>query len=83
LFKLLDPKAVQFQFQVSTIAEGFEAAEYFTRYHGRFISVHVPGWSAKTRSIVPVGEGTLDWREFLPPRRQEASRTTSSKWICL
>jgi sugar phosphate isomerase/epimerase len=62
LFKLLDPKAVQFQFQVSTIAEGFDAAEYFTKYPGRFISMHVQGWSAKTRSIVPVGQGTLDWK---------------------
>jgi sugar phosphate isomerase/epimerase len=64
LFKLLDPKAVRFQFQVSTIAEGFDAAEYFTKYPGRFISMHVQGWSAKTRSIVPVGQGTLDWQKI-------------------
>ena len=41
LFKLLDPKFVQFQFQVSTISNGFDAAEYFTKYPGRFISMHV------------------------------------------
>jgi sugar phosphate isomerase/epimerase len=64
LFELLDPKAVQFQFQVSTIAEGFDAAEYFTKYPGRFISMHVQGWSAKARSIVPVGQGTLDWKKI-------------------
>jgi len=64
LFKLLDPKAVQFQFQVSTIAEGFDAAEYFAKYPGRFISMHVQGWSAKKRSIVPVGQGTLDWKKI-------------------
>jgi len=64
LFKLLDPKAVKFQFQVSTIAEGFDAAEYFTKYPGRFISMHVQGWSAKTHSIVPVGQGTLDWKKI-------------------
>ena len=64
LFKLLDPKAVKFQFQVSTIAEGFDAAEYFTKYPGRFVSMHVQGWSAKTRSIVPVGQGTLDWKKI-------------------
>lgn len=61
LFQLLDPKFVQFQFQVSTISDGYDAAEYFTKYPGRFISMHVQGWSAKTRKIVPVGEGTLDW----------------------
>jgi sugar phosphate isomerase/epimerase len=64
LFKLLDPKFVHFQFQVSTIAEGFDAAEYFTKYPGRFISMHVQGWSAKTHSIVPVGKGTLDWKKI-------------------
>ena len=64
LFNLLDPKSVQFQFQVSTIAEGFDAAEYFTKYPGRFISMHVQGWSAATRSIVPVGQGTLDWKKI-------------------
>src|SRR5580698_4488115 len=61
LFQLLDPKFVKFQFQVSTISEGYDAAEYFTRYPGRFISMHVQGWSAKTRKIVPVGQDTLDW----------------------
>ncbi len=64
LFKLLDPKYVKFQFQVSTISEGYDAAEYFTKYPGRFISMHVQGWSAKTRKIVPVGQGTLDWKKI-------------------
>ena len=26
--------------------------------------MHVQGWSAKTRSIVPVGQGTLDWNRI-------------------
>jgi sugar phosphate isomerase/epimerase len=64
LFELLDPKLVQFQFQVSTIAEGYDAAQYFDKYPGRFISMHVQGWSAKTRKIVAVGEGTLDWHKI-------------------
>jgi sugar phosphate isomerase/epimerase len=64
LFKLLDPKFVKFQFQVSTIAQGFDAAEYFNKYPGRFISMHVQGWDANTRKIVPVGQGTLDWKKI-------------------
>jgi sugar phosphate isomerase/epimerase len=64
LFKLLDPKLVKFQFQVSTISQGYDAAEYFTKYPGRFISMHVQGWSAKTRKITPVGQGTLDWKKI-------------------
>jgi len=64
LFQLLDPQAVKFQFQVSTIADGFDAAEYFTKYPGRFISMHVQGWNAKTKKIVAVGQGTLDWKHI-------------------
>jgi len=61
LFELLDPKLVKFQFQVSTISEGYDAAEYFTKYPGRFVSMHVQGWDAATKKIVPVGKGSLDW----------------------
>ncbi len=64
LFKFLDPKLVKFQFQISTISQGYHAARYFTRYPGRFISMHLQGWSAKTRKIVPVGQGTLDWKKI-------------------
>lgn len=64
LFELLDPKLVKFQFQVSTISAGFDAAEYFTKYPGRFISMHAQGWSAQTRKIVPIGQGTLDWKKI-------------------
>ena len=41
LFELLDPKLVKFQFQMSTITAGLVAADYFTKYPGRFISMHV------------------------------------------
>ena len=64
LFGLLDARLVKFQFQVSTISAGYDAAEYFTKYPGRFISMHVQGWSAKTRRIMPVGQDTLDWKKI-------------------
>ena len=41
LMELLDPKLVKFQFQMSTISQGFVADEYFTKHPGRFISMHV------------------------------------------
>lgn len=41
LMGLLDPKLVKFQFQMSTISRGFVAHEYFTKYPGRFFSMHV------------------------------------------
>jgi len=41
LFELLDPKLVKFQFQMSTITAGLVGADYFTKYPGRFISMHL------------------------------------------
>ena len=64
LLELLDPKLVKFQFQVSTVSEGYDAAEYFTKYPGRFVSMHVQGWDASTKKIVAVGKGTLDWQKI-------------------
>ncbi len=74
LFDLLDPKLVKFQFQMSTIANGLVGAEYFTKYPGRFISMHVqdvdmnapvppppPGGRGRGRGQVAVGKGTIDW----------------------
>ena len=64
LFDLLDPKLVKFQFQVSTISLGYDAADYFTKYPGRFISMHAQGWSEKTRKMTAIGQGTLDWKKI-------------------
>jgi sugar phosphate isomerase/epimerase len=64
LFGLLDPKLVKFQFQVSTISEGYDAAQYFMKYPGRFISMHVQGWDAKAKKIVAVGQDSLDWKNI-------------------
>jgi sugar phosphate isomerase/epimerase len=65
LFEQLDPKLVKFQFQMSTIARGFEAAEYFLKYPGRFFSMHLLDWNATTQSAAAVGQGTIDWKKVL------------------
>src|SRR5262245_60549885 len=41
LLDLLDPKLVKFQFQMSTITAGLVGADYFTKYPGRFYSMHL------------------------------------------
>ncbi len=64
LFGLLDPKYVKFQFQVSEIQHGLDAVEYFTKHPGRFISMHVQGWSAQDKKIVAVGQDSLDWKKI-------------------
>jgi sugar phosphate isomerase/epimerase len=72
LMELLDPKLVKFQFQMSTIGQGFVADEYFTKYPGRFISIHVQdvdlnatppaGRGGRGRGVqTSVGKGSIDW----------------------
>ena len=79
LMGLLDPTLVKFQFQMSTISQGFVAAEYFTKYPGRFFSMHVqdvdlnatpPEGGRGGRGVqVAVGKGSIDWvRTFTAAR---------------
>ena len=56
LFELLDPKLVKFQFQMSTISRGFIAHEYFTKYPGRFISMHVQDVDLNATPPPPAGQ---------------------------
>ena len=63
LLNLLDPELIKFQFQCSTISDGFVAADYFTAYPGRFISMHVQDWSPETKKEVAVGQGAIDWKK--------------------
>ncbi|PYR88546.1 MAG: xylose isomerase [Acidobacteria bacterium] len=69
LLELLDPKLVKFQFQCSTISRGYDAAEYFTKYPGRFMSMHVQDWSPEKKETVAVGQGTLDWKKIFTAAR--------------
>jgi sugar phosphate isomerase/epimerase len=69
LLGLLDPKLIKFQFQVSTISRGYDAAEYFTKYPGRFISMHVQGWSTEAKQVMPVGHDSLDWKKIFMAAR--------------
>src|SRR5262249_12147864 len=64
LLELLDSKLVKFQFQVSTISEGYDAADYLTKYPGRFISMHVQGWDLKKNTYAAVGQDSLDWKKI-------------------
>ncbi|HXW07368.1 MAG TPA: sugar phosphate isomerase/epimerase [Vicinamibacterales bacterium] len=64
LLELLDPELVKFQFQLSTIRHGFDAAEYFTKYPGRFVSMHLQDWSPEKQQTVAVGQGTIDWKKI-------------------
>lgn len=64
LLELLDPRLIKFQFQVLNINHGYDAAEYFTKYPSRFISMHVQGWSFETKKMTTVGKDSLDWKKI-------------------
>ncbi len=63
LFDLLDPKLVKFQFQMSTITAGLVGADYFHKYPGRFISMHLQDidMSRAGHPQVSLGQGSIDW----------------------
>ena len=64
LLKEFDPDLVKMQFQLWVISIGYKAADYFKKYPGRFISVHLYDWSGKGEERVPLGQGKVDWKEF-------------------
>ena len=73
LFELLDPKLVKFQFQMSTIGRGFVAHEYFTKYPGRFISMHLQDVDLQRDAAAPAA-GADGPRRRAGPRRPDFGR---------
>jgi sugar phosphate isomerase/epimerase len=65
LMRLLDPDLVKFQFQMSAISQGFVAHEYFMKFPGRFISMHLQDVDVSGgggRGVqTSVGKGSIDW----------------------
>jgi sugar phosphate isomerase/epimerase len=70
LLELLDPALVKYQFQMSTISAGLVAADYFTKYPGRFFSIHIQDVDLSSTSgpggrpvQTAVGKGSIDWKK--------------------
>ena len=70
LLELLDPKLVKMQFQMSAMRVVGDPVMYFTKYPGRFISMHLqgvdlnapaPGAGGGRTVGVAVGKDSLDW----------------------
>lgn len=73
LLELLDPKLVKMQFQMSAMRAVGDPVEYFTKYPGRFLSMHLQGVDmnapepgargagAGRPAGVAVGNDSLDW----------------------
>jgi len=67
LLDLLDPKLVKMQFQMSAAPVVGDAVMYFTKYPGRFLSIHLQGVADMNPAPgarapgVAVGKDSLDW----------------------
>jgi sugar phosphate isomerase/epimerase len=70
LLELLDPKLVKMQFQMSAMRTIGDPIAYFSKYPGRFISMHLQGVDLKAPAPAPggprppqvaVGHDSLDW----------------------
>jgi len=79
LLERLDPKLVKMQFQMSAMRAVGDPVVYFTKYPGRFISMHLqgvdlnapapgsgggPGAGGPRPPGVAVGKDSLDWRKI-------------------
>ena len=61
LMSEFDPAAIESQFQVSVVRLGYKAADFFEKYPGRFISMHLQDWSPQQNKEVALGTGVVDW----------------------
>lgn len=64
LLEQFDPDLVKMQFQVAVVNIGYQAADYFRKHPGRFISAHLADWSQEKDGQVPIGQGDVDWKDF-------------------
>src|SRR5437763_7827704 len=66
LLELLDPKLVKMQFQMSAMPTVGDPVMYFSKYPGRFLSMHLQGVDLNAPATgrppgVAVGHDSLDW----------------------
>jgi sugar phosphate isomerase/epimerase len=80
LLDLLDPKLVKFQFQMSAITAGLVAAEYFLKYPGRFISMHLQDVDMNAPVAAPSPKGAAAGRRG-GRRPQVAVGQGSIDWV--
>lgn len=82
LLELLDPKLVMMQFQMSSVRAIGDAVTWFTKYPGRFLSLHLQGVDLKAPAPGPaegarggrppgvaVGQDSLDWPKIFTAAR--------------
>jgi sugar phosphate isomerase/epimerase len=70
LMQLFEPELVMMQFQLASISGGYDIVEYLDKYAGRYVSLHMHDWDPEARTIVPIGDGIIDWPRLLTTARK-------------
>ena len=73
IMSVCDPELISMQFQLASIAGGYDIVGYLERYAGRYTSLHMHDYDpakpgrreGQMGSIVPCGEGIIDWPALL------------------
>jgi sugar phosphate isomerase/epimerase len=73
IMSVCDPELVTMQFQLASIAGGYDIVGYLEKYAGRYSSLHMHDYDpakpgrreGQMGSIVPCGEGIIEWPELL------------------
>ncbi len=74
LMSEFDPKFVKMQFQVDVVKLGYQAADYFEKYPGRFISIHLQDWSPSEKKEVAIGQGEVDWKRLFAAAKKSGAK---------
>jgi len=73
IMEALDPDLITMQFQLASIAGGYDIVYYLEKYAGRYSSLHMHDYDPAKKGrepgrlggIVPCGEGMIDWPVLL------------------
>jgi sugar phosphate isomerase/epimerase len=73
IMEALDPDLITMQFQLASIAGGYDIVYYLEKYAGRYSSLHMHdydpakkgGEPGRLGGVVPCGEGMIDWPVLL------------------
>jgi sugar phosphate isomerase/epimerase len=58
------------QFQLASIAGGYDIIEYLDKYAGRYVALHMHDWDPEQKTIVPIGDGIIDWKKLITTARK-------------
>jgi sugar phosphate isomerase/epimerase len=56
------------------VKSGYQAADYFEKYPGRFISIHLQDWSPEKKKDVALGQGIVDWKRLWKAAKKSGAK---------